>query len=619
MVPSHSLFARLALLVLIAAPLAAAQQVPTLPKTWEVRVEKPNKERLPDDDPDWIAKNPQADNPQRTELLLSADEQQLLVIKPERIRVYSAADGALQWEQGRNQLFKGYITTTRGMEQLPATTYYESVPHLNGVLDLYYGNKQERISFVDLQTREVRWVNEELQWSLERYATYARFLLAGSQSRGRQIAGSALADILAPERVITSLIRQIPEVNGLLVKTIGGLTMLDLETGKVRWETTEFKGGLAFVHFDPGTKDLILVNRDDEVFSLPGIQFRKQLMRLSAETGTVRWANSYQTMYREKLDGIGTYDMRTIDVRVVGNTLLLNFLDLEAFDLTTGQPKWRIATELPAIMRAMNPESSVNNLFAFPRIADGVIYRPSFSGFGLSGVDVTLEAIDLETGKMRWVAEKLNRGQWITSLVVLSDRLIASFSGSEGVYGIDRSTGKVLWKTPLPLRGQQEHLLEAGGVVLVRFGSGVVGLDAQTGAKRYEISAKDLKISPTGILASNSGLLSRSLVAEGVALVAGSTGMAMVDIPSGKLVAQVDYLSGRRNDRFDYQIGRRADGQALLTPTKPIGSVILAEPAARKVAGLLPTSPTRTRLVFSKDGRTAYTLDDGLLQRFEVR
>lgn len=220
---------------------------------------------------------------------------------------------------------------------------------------------------------------------------------------------------------------------------------------------------------------------------------------------------------------------------------------------------------------------------------------------------------------MRWVAEKLNRGQWITSLVVLSDRLIASFSGSEGVYGIDRSTGKVLWKTPLPLRGQQEHLLEAGGVVLVRFGSGVVGLDAQTGAKRYEISAKDLKISPTGILASNSGLLSRSLVAEGVALVAGSTGMAMVDIPSGKLVAQVDYLSGRRNDRFDYQIGRRADGQALLTPTKPIGSVILAEPAARKVAGLLPTSPTRTRLVFSKDGRTAYTLDDGLLQRFEVR
>lgn len=619
MVPLLSSLARLALLALSVAPLADAQQVPTLPKTWEVRVEKPNKERLPNDEPEWLAKNPQADNPQRTELLLSADERQLMVIKPERIRVYSAADGALQWEQQRDQLFKLLLTTTRGEEPLPAKTYYAAVPHLNGVLDLYYGSKQERISFIDLQTREVRWVNEELRWSLERYATYARFLLAGSESRGRQIAGSALADILAPERVIATLIRQIPEVNGLLVKTIGGLTLLDLGTGKVRWETSAFTGGLAFVYFDPGTKDLVLVNRDDDVFSLPGIQFRKQLMRISAETGTVRWTNSYQTMYREKLDGIGTYDMRTIDVRVVGNTLLLNFLDLEAFDLTTGQPKWRIATEMPAIMRAMNPESSVNNLFAFPRIADGVIYRPAFSGVGLSGVDVSLEAIDLETGKMRWVVEKLNRGQWITSLVVLPDRLVVSVAGAEGISGIDRSTGKVLWKTPLPLRGQQEHLLEAGGTVLVRVGNGVVGLDTQTGAKRYEISAKDLKIAGTGILAAGAGQLSRSLTTDGVALIAGPTGMAMLDIPSGKVLSQVEYPSARRDDRFDYQIGRRADGQALLTPTKPIGSVVLAEPAARKVMGLLPTSPTRTRLVFSADGRTAYALDDGRLQRFEVR
>ena len=619
MIAFRTTLIRLAALMTCSATLLDAQQAPSLPKTWETRVEKPNKERLPNDDPEWLAKNPQADNPWWTELLLSADEQQVLVIKPERIRVYSAADGALQWEETRERLLKSYLSTTRGMEQAPASTFYVPVPSLDAVLDLYYGNKSERISLIDLKTREARWVNTELQWSLERYATLARFLLAGSASRGQQIAGSAVADLLMPERVITSLIRQIPEVNGLLVKTIGGLTMLDLATGKVRWESTEFKGGLAFVHVDADTKDLFLVNRDDDVFSIPGIQLRKQLMRISAETGTVRWTGAYAGAMRDKLDGIGEFDNRTTDVRIVGNVLLLNFLDLEAFDLTTGKALWRVPTELPRLAAAMAPQALVTNLFAFPRIEGGIIYRPSFSGFGLSGVDMSLEAIDLATGKIQWVAEKLVRAQPINSLVVLADRVVVSFAGAEGVAAIDRASGKVLWKTPLPLRGMQEHLVEASGTVLVRFGNGVVGLDAQTGAKRYEIAAKDLKISGTGILAAGAGQLSRSLVSDGVALIPGPIGMAMLDIASGKVLAQVEYPAGRRSDRFQYQVARRADGRALLTPTSAIGSVVLADPSARQALGVLPTSANRTRLVLTKDGRTAFSLDDGRLQRFEVR
>ena len=608
------LFAALAMSV----PSAVLAQMPTLPKTWETRVEKPNKERLPNDDPEWLAEHPQADDPKWTELLLNADERQLIVVKSDRMRVYSTRDGTLQWEETRAKLFSPFAAVLPNLTQRPANTHAVPVPHLDAVLDIYFGEKGERIALIDLKAREVRWVNTELQWSLERYAFLTRYLKGQSTTRGQATASNVLANFLMPERVIGNLIRQIPELNGLLVKTVTGLTMLDLATGQVRWENSTFKGGIAFAHFDPETKDLILVNRDDDIFSLPGIQLRKQVLRISAETGTVRWEGTYRTAVHDKLDGVGEFESRSTDVRIAGNTLLLNFLDLEAFNLNTGAPMWRIETVLPAFLRALDPKSSANNLFAFPKIDAGVIYRPTMANIGLTGFDVLLEAIDLETGKVRWATEKLTRGQWITSLVVRPDDIIVSFSGAEGLVSIDRTSGKVRWRTTLPLRGMQEHLIESGGTVLVRFGNGVVGVDAQTGAKRYEISAKELKIAGTGILSAGSGLYSSSLVADGVALIPGSIGLTMIEIASGKILAQVAYEPGRRTDAFQYRVSRRSDGLALLTPTAPVGSVVLAQPMARQVTGLLPTSATRTRLVLTKDGRTAFTLDDGRLQRFEI-
>jgi outer membrane protein assembly factor BamB len=122
-----------------------------------------------------------------------------------------------------------------------------------------------------------------------------------------------------------------------------------------------------------------------------------------------------------------------------------NHAGVAAIDLATGQVRWRTDT-------LYQGETLPN---ALPQSALGGLYVTVGGGMNESDHGVTITAVDIANGKVRWTRKLADPPSGPGGSLALDQAVVAVATGPEGVPGgtitaLDRATGQVLWTSPLP-------------------------------------------------------------------------------------------------------------------------------------------------------------------------
>ncbi len=488
----------------------------TMTKTWE-------KERIFNSDKDLLF----------SQMYMTDDGSAVSVVSPGGVQAVNTA-GETVTESERGKIFELYISTTRGMERLTEKMTYMYIAHRHALLEFNYARFSESVSYIDLNEQELEWVTKDLKWSLERYQVFARSMAQGFNLGGK-MATDAASEVMMPKRFVGNLTQIVPELDALIFKTLDGLSLINLENGEVMWVNKDFKGGLAEVMYDEVSNSLVAVNRDDDAFALEGLQFNKQLMRIDAKTGNTIWESEYDGNIREKLDGVGIWADRTIDIRLVEGNIMINFLNVEVYDFETGEKRWQTSTGSDRMLDLVAPEAQIMNLFAFPEIHNGQLFRVSHENVGLTGVDVVIEAYDYNSGELLWKTDKISRSKPINDMIVADGKLVASTEASEGIIAFDISNGEKLWNyKKFGKNGVQFKMQRFSGSVLAAGSGNVVSLDIENGEPMYAISSSD-----NGL-----GDLKDFSVIDNNLIVSGSNGFGSFALSDGSNLSKIKTPTG---------------------------------------------------------------------------
>lgn len=473
------------------------------------------------------------ENKMLTQMKMTDEGDAVTLISPGGVQSINE-NGDIILEQDRAQIFTVWVETSRGVEELTDKVTYIYVPHRHAFLEFNYATFAETVSLIDLNEKSIEWVTEDLKWSLERYQTFARMATKGL-SLGGQFAADATSEILLPDRFVGNLTKIIPELDALVFKTLDGLSMISLEDGSILWTNEDFKGGIAELIYNEETNSLVAVNSDDDAFSVEGLQFNKQIMRIDIESGATIWSGSYDGNIREKLDGFGIWADRKTDIRLEDGKIMINFLNVEVYDFETGEQLWQTSTGNDRLLDMVAPEAQIMNTFAFPVIDNNKLYRVTHENTGLTGTDVVIQAFNYETGELLWKTDRLSRSKSVNDMVISEDHLVVSIDRSEEVLALDLQTGEKVWEnTGLGNQGVQYGMSILKGNI-VAAGTNIIRLlDAENGDEVFNIDP-----SADGL----GDLTDVQLKDEQIYLV-GENGMGVYDPGNGSLVSSVNLPTG---------------------------------------------------------------------------
>ena len=541
--------------------------------------------------------------PWLNQAFMSEDGSAIGVISPRGFESVDARGGTARISGDRTRMFQIYVETTRGDEALNVEKVnFVYVPHLHAVLEFNYGRSEETVSLIDLNTGEATWVNDQIRWSLERYQTTTRAIARGIGTLGSAVASEAASQLLFAEVFVQDITYLVPEDNALLIKSLDGLAKINLETGETEWTTEGLRGGVAAMMYHEDSHSIIFVNSDDN-FSVEGFQFTKQLARGDLETGELMWTSSYHGDLRHKINGIGEWEDRELDIRLMGDFVILNFFNFEVYSVETGEQLWRTTTSGDRIMDLVAPEGQVMNFFAFP-ISDGeVVYRVKHGNVGLTGIDVEMEAFDLASGERLWETGRLSRNDNIVSLMIFGDMIVAGFKGDgsrEGIKGLNRLTGETVWQHELGRTGVTGHFIGNGNDLWAISGNSVLVMNPQDGTVKNQFDAPEDLDRIQDVIEMNGNLV-----------MLGRAGVAMVNMNSGEMVSKATAPRTQRINR----VGNRLVATGLPGDVTSNLHVISSN---GQVLGSLRGSNNRRALFVSPNADAIYELRDGKVRRYAV-
>lgn len=228
----------------------------------------------------------------------------------------------------------------------------------------------------------------------------------------------------------------------LIVGTADAISAFDPDTGAQLWTRNEFKKSSAFnVREIPGTPFLICHTGD----GFAGLT-KTTFYAIDYLTGKTVW---------ETPQVQGQY-LGTLPVAEKGLALLLiNGTGADgkdpgtyvlAHDLNDGKEKWTLKLAKTGAIRLHIADNSgkfipTTDLSGYhdPVVEGDIIYFPY----------VGCQAVDLNTGALKWTAEMISGGNELKKahapLRIHGDKIYGSAGGS--VYALDKATGNVLWKS----------------------------------------------------------------------------------------------------------------------------------------------------------------------------
>ena len=198
-----------------------------------------------------------------------------------------------------------------------------------------------------------------------------------------------------------------------------------------------------------------------------GVEYKNALKTLAIDTatGTILWERtSYDGLMHDNRHKRNTYASSTV---VTDGRLAYAFFEAAGLYAYTMDGKLEWKASLGNIAKAgMGPGTS-------PVLYEKLIILQVDQEMGANSAIV---ALDKQTGKEVWRAERTTRRSWATPLLVRTpSRVELIASGAEVVISYDPATGKELWRAP----GVQSHPIPSAVA-----GHGLVYLSAGSAAKR---------------------------------------------------------------------------------------------------------------------------------------
>lgn len=213
----------------------------------------------------------------------------------------------------------------------------------------------------------------------------------------------------------------VAEKKGFLLSLANSLTFVDARTGEEKWESTAFKGAIAMSQFVDG--DLVMLN-----VAPPGLMglfkgFKNQIARMNMDNGDIKWTASYVGIPQKKL----VTRERIYNMEIEGDKVFLTMNGLQVFDLNSGSTLWSAAFDDSYDQKAFigSDKSAIYGAIADPLRVGRDVYivgRTKKKKFIINKYDVN-------TGKVIWSSPEFKAAKAIPNLFVIEDKLIAQVGG----------------------------------------------------------------------------------------------------------------------------------------------------------------------------------------------
>ncbi|MCH8523749.1 MAG: PQQ-binding-like beta-propeller repeat protein [Balneolales bacterium] len=539
---------------------------------------------------------------------LSDDGQAIALISPLGFESIDADGGRASISANRNSMWAVYTETARGMERInEQKVNFIYVPHLHAVLEFNYGRRDESVALINLENGAPLWINTDIQWSMERHQVMARSLAHGfglTNSVGGAIGSEAASQILFPEVYINQITSIIYEINSLLIKTLDGMALISLDTGETLWETSELKGSPAALLYHEPTHSIIFVNDDTGLLQVEGFQFNKELARVDASTGEVLWKSRYNGDIRSKVNGFGDWDDRELDIRLMGDFIMLNFLNVEVYAVEDGSQVFRSTTGADRMLDLIAPEGQVMNFFTFP-VSDGDrLFRVKHGNIRLSGIDVEMEAYDMHSGERIWETGRLSSNNNIIDLLLSGDILVAGFDGNgsrEGLIAMDARSGEKLWQVDLGRSGLTEPFMWHDGKIWVFSDRRMRVVDVVTGEVTSEFTVSE-----------SIGRLQDVKQIDDKIFMLGRSGLAVLNMNDGTVLSETS--APRTRQLLDH-------GDIIIAMNHlDFGrSTVHAFDRNGELLSSIEGSRNRNTILIAPDGSAVYSLRNNRVTRYNMR
>lgn len=159
------------------------------------------------------------------------------------------------------------------------------------------------------------------------------------------------------DRFLERLINYIPEKNAIALNGKNGLQLVDVRNGKTLWTQTDFKGGIGELLFDAQTDRLLAITVPATDGALDLLTTTPEVIAFEASSGNLLWKVAY------------TGDFAPNYATIVGNTLVLPYLELAFIDLPSGTVReGDVNSRLPA---ASNVTKGLGGLIALDKAMGG--------------------------------------------------------------------------------------------------------------------------------------------------------------------------------------------------------------------------------------------------------
>lgn len=217
-------------------------------------------------------------------------------------------------------------------------------------------------------------------------------------------------------------ISYIPNDDAFILSLSESIVYVKARTGEEMWETSTFKGAIAKYEYIDG--DLVMFNMAPSGLAGFFKGFKNQLARVNLSNGDIKWSTAYVGIPEKKvITREPLYDMN-----VEGDQVILHLNGLQLFDVNTGASLWSAAYPVtPKVVRApANAKAfGVYGAVAAPLRVGNDLYVLEFS----KKSQQYIKKYDYKTGKLLWTSPEIKGAKAIPNLFVIEDKVIAQIGG----------------------------------------------------------------------------------------------------------------------------------------------------------------------------------------------
>lgn len=482
----------------------------------------------------------------------SPDERYLVAENDSRYQVWDLEtqtkiiDGKHKFKLGR--FIKGKV--------LPTGSGYFLFGNEQVFLTVDYQNNNTHVKAFSLKDGKMLWETDQLHMGI----TLAETLMHvhGEDAVTVKINGSQVnprhssSDLFTRDKVLDRLINYIPERSTLFFNGKSGLQAVNIQNGNIYWTQEAVKGDIGEIIFNAQTGHIYAIKVPNSEGSVDILTAKPEVQALDLKSGKLLWSVPYTGTF---LPGYAS---------VVGNTLVLPYLDLTFIELKNGiERNGDIKKQMEA---ARNVTKGLGSIMAIDNALGGnfgqqettakynrliprelyfdsngnLCYFTTFNNKGKLGVGGKKGYLNINIHNDKIEIEKYNilGDQWTVMQDALVDGIFyVKSSGNMNrtiITAIDPKNGEVLFQTEKAKNSADiakafNPFIISNKRIIDIVSKGIYTLDAKTGKQIAYTATKDIGI----------GTVQFSRFFEKGILVFGTKGLGILDF-NGNIIQSIE-------------------------------------------------------------------------------